>query len=195
MVKADWVKREVEKGYNEADVTATLQVFEQKKSMLPPNKRDIFAWDAKELEEFFKNTKSNREKRNEDRGKYVKLYEDNRFLFVRVDDEVSAEYWGVGTKWCITSEGTSYYSNYRDNGTVFYFLIDKQAETQEKWSRVAICIQNKSVTYYAADDSSHSFDAMPEHIRDILSLDVKKDTEGLNVSALHQSVLDAMEAA
>lgn len=169
MKKSDWIKREVKKGYTEADVNGTLVLFERKKNLLPVEKRDIFIWDAKELEDFFKSTKSNREKRSEDRGKYVKIIENDRFLIVRVDDEKAAEYWGVGTKWCITSEDTTYYSNYRDDGTVFYFLIDKNAKEKEKWSRVAICVQeDRKISYFAADDEEHQYKELPKHIKAFL---------------------------
>lgn len=168
MKKSDWIKREVKNGYTEADVNGTLALFERKKNLLPVEKRDIFVWDAKELEEFFKSTKSNREKRSEDRGKYVKIIENDRFLIVRVDDEKAAEYWGVGTKWCITSEDTTYYSNYRDDGAVFYFLIDKKSEPQEKWSRIAFCVQDKKISYFASDDEKCQYTELPKHIKAFL---------------------------
>jgi hypothetical protein len=163
----DWVERELEKGYNEADVSATYELFQKKKQGMPKDKRDIFQWDAKELEEFFKDHKSSSEKRIESKGKFVKIHEDEDILIVRADDRDASEFWGKGTRWCITGEG-SYYSDYRDRGVVFYFAIDKKAENKDKWSKVAICVSDDKVEYYAADDSSQRFENIPEKYRVLL---------------------------
>jgi hypothetical protein len=163
----DWIGREVKKGYNEADVSATYELFQKKKQGMPKDKRDIFQWDAKELEEFFKDHKSSSEKRIESRGTFVEMHEDDRFLIIRADDKAAAEFWGKGTRWCITGEG-SYYSDYRDRGVVFYFAIDKQAENQDKWSKVAVCVSDDKIEYYAANDDQVSFSKIPKRYRELL---------------------------
>jgi hypothetical protein len=164
----DWIGREVKKGYNEADVSATYELFQKKKKGMPKDKRDIFQWDAKELEEFFKDHKSSSEKRIESRGTFVEMYKDDRFLIIRADDKAAAEFWGKGTRWCITGEG-SYYSNYRDQGYVFYFAIDKKAENKGEYSKVAICVTDSNCEYYNANDDQVSFDNLPEHFKKLLA--------------------------
>lgn len=171
MTKKDWINRELDKGYLKEDVQSTLELFSAKQQGLPVDKRDIFQWDAKDLEEYLKTIVKSNEKLT-DRGKYHKLCDTDRFLVVRVDDEAAAAFWGLGTKWCITQLNSNYYSNYRDSGNVFYYLIDKKAENQDKNSKFAICVSDKGEpTYYNAEDTSVSFDKLPESIKEFLKDD------------------------
>lgn len=163
-----WIESQLKLGYNSADILGTVEMFDDKSVLLPKEQRDIYVWDGKELEEALKNLSSNRQTRKSSRGKYVKMFEDDRFLVVRVDDQEAAIYWGVGTRWCITQENSSYYNNYRDNGNVFYYLIDKEAENKALWSKVAIVMGQKSPEYYASDDSSHPYNSLPAHIKSFL---------------------------
>ncbi|MFA5760084.1 MAG: hypothetical protein WC942_12145 [Clostridia bacterium] len=168
MKKTDWITREIEKGYSKEDVQSTFKLFNARQQKFPVDKRNIFCWDAKELEDHLKEMSRECAKTN-DRGKYMKLHDDDRFLLIRVDDEAAAAFWGLGTRWCITQSDSNYYSNYRNSGNVFYYLIDKKAKNQSKNSRFALCVDDKlEITYYKADDSTVVFSKLPKHIREFL---------------------------
>lgn len=177
-----WLAREKEKGYKEADLVPSLSFFLKNKDKF--NQRDIFKWDGKELEDFIKENQlvSNRQLRNENRGSFVKIIETDRFLVVRPDDKEAAAYWGKGTKWCITMLESGHFDEYRGQNVVFYYLIDKTAENQDNYSKVAIVMNRneknitykKDIDYYLADDTCVRFAKLPKDIRDFLEPPSKK---------------------
>ena len=104
-----WIKREINKGHNSSDVTATRDFFVQHQNKFPD--RDIFRWDAKDLEDYIKDNQNKFvSQRKARRGKYEKLFEDEQYLIVRPDNKQAARFWGTNTKWCITQEDANYHN-------------------------------------------------------------------------------------
>jgi len=176
MTNKDWIKREVQKGYVEADVVATLSYFQNNKYKF--KERDIFKYDASDLEKIIKegNIKSSNDKKRENRGKYKIIKQTEEFVVVRPDDLTASAFWGLGTQWCITMTNAEYFHNYLDENHVFYFLIDKTKQNQNKGSKICISILKNSknkvakTTYFLADDTQISPSKLPVRIRRFLKL-------------------------
>jgi len=170
-----WIEREEKKGYNRSDIVATLTFFDENSTKF--EQRDIYQWDAHELEEYIKekNIASNRKKKIEKRGTYKIVHEDQNFIVVRPDDKDAAAFWGVDTKWCLTMLDAHYYDEYRDSNNAFVFVIDKKAKNQDKLGKVAILFardktnQIRETQYYLADDSKVGFDKLSERMQELLT--------------------------
>lgn len=98
---------------------------------------------VKELEDAVKEIETKNVDKNNDSSSAKKLYEDERYLVIRPDNKQAVMKYGAGTKWCITMKDADYYENYIDNGTKFYFMIDKSPISKE-WSKVAVAISSIS---------------------------------------------------
>lgn len=183
-----WIERESKKGYDKKDLIPTVTFFDEHNIRF--EKKDIYKWDGKELENYIKdNLEKLVLKRKSHRGKYNKVfegskdggikYETDRFLIVEILDSESARFWGVGTKWCITMDGANYFNEYRNNGCAFYFLIDKSIKTDSDKkppadSKFAIVFyRNKhyrvtKIEFYDACDNIRAPKSLPKHVYNFL---------------------------
>lgn len=174
-----WFEREMLKGYKREDIVPTALFFENNSTKF--EQRDIFKWDAKELEDYIKehNLCSARQERESDKANAVKLFEDNDWLVVRPNDAQSCTYYGKGTKWCITMTTGNYFESYRDQNYTFHIVVDKKAEEQSKWGKVCVAIkrdeENKpeKIEVFSSDDVAYSIDKLPDRLRNFLQPDAK----------------------
>lgn len=180
-----WLDRELKKGYSEQDLLPTIKFFDENPTKF--EEKDIYKWDGKDLENHIK-AHSLVSKRKSARGEYEKLAENDDFLLVCVKDVVACQYWGVGTKWCITMDEADYFNQYRNDGAVFYFLIDKSvnitdAEKPPADSKYAIVIyrdKDYNVTkteYYDSVDDKKAYKSLPKRVKEFLEMDIEVDEE------------------
>jgi len=162
-----WLKREVDKGHSISDIEPTLELFCKYSHKL--KNKDIYTWDAKELEEHFKtlDLESSNEKRLKGRGKFLIISKNKDYSLLRVDDVNASKFWGTGTKWCISGKG-DYFNSYRDNGAVFYFLIDRKKKNKDANSKFAISIVGTQYEIYNASDTLIVYNSLPVDIRKFL---------------------------
>lgn len=146
--------------FNSMDITSTIEYFHRNIQRF--QKKDINAYKTlKELEDTVKEIESKKSQKISGSGKAKKLYEDENFLLVRPDDKQAVQSYGANTRWCITMKNASYYEDYTSQNIVFYFMIDKKADKENEWSKVAITVYRKeyseskyfSYEYYNAPDA------------------------------------------
>lgn len=184
-----WIKREEEKGYKREDIIPTLAFFESNSSKF--QERDIFKWDAKDLEDFIKdnNIQSNRKLREKDKENATKIFENDEWLIVHPNDVASCSFYGKGTKWCITMTTGNYFNSYRDQNYTFHIIIDKKAAAeaernaaesntecvQPEWAKVCCAIKRNTknepekIEFYSALDKPHDIKELPDRLREFLS--------------------------
>ena len=68
------------------------------------------------------------------RGDADRIYQDKTTLVVRPNSEEASCYYGQGTQWCIAATNSrNYWDDYaNDQGAVFFFILDKDAQLREK---------------------------------------------------------------
>ena len=88
---------------------------------------------------------TSKEKREESRGDYSKIYEDDRWLVVQPKSESSSCYWGKNTKWCISAtKSENHFDTYTSQGALFFFVIDRQNPSKTPFSKIAIAVKLKN---------------------------------------------------
>lgn len=135
------------------DLGPTIDYFHRNAQRF--QKKDINAYKTlKELENTVKDVELKSPKKIRGQGKAKKLYEDDKFLLVRPDDKTASVSYGAGTKWCITMKDANYYEDYVNDGVIFYFMIDKSAERDDHFCKVAFAFSKKTQyeIYNAVDD-------------------------------------------
>ena len=67
------------------------------------------------------------------RGDADRIYQDKTTLVVRPNSEEASCYYGQGTQWCIAATSSrNYWDDYaNDQGAVFFFILDKDAQLRE----------------------------------------------------------------
>lgn len=138
-----WGIKQLEKGHSLNDLLPTLRLFHQKQNLL--EKKDIHQYvDLKDLENLLKDldSKSKRQvKKEEVAAGSKKIFEDDSYLLVRIDNKKASQAYGANTKWCITMESANYYEQYRSEDVEFYFLIRKKA-AGNNYDKVAIAVRH-----------------------------------------------------
>ncbi len=89
-----------------------------------------------DVQDFVDNFQSEADKRKEAKKGAKKLYEDSDWLVLKITTYPAAQYYGSGTKWCITGRydgheerGEEYFNNYIEDEDLdggYYFYIDKK---------------------------------------------------------------------
>jgi hypothetical protein len=121
-----WIAKQLKRGHNAADISASLQFFHSNPDRF--QERDINKYkDLKTLEDLIKEMGlSKRKEKERDKEGGEKIFENEEFLVVRVDDKPAMILYGADTKWCTTMKDHSYYEDYVNNGNDFYILITKK---------------------------------------------------------------------
>lgn len=120
-----WIAKQLEAGHNESDISASLKFFHENSNRLMEKNINAYQ-DLKELEDLIKNIGlSKRKERQRKKEASVKIYEDDNFLVMRIDDKDAMSLYGAETKWCTTMIDQTYYEEYVCQGHDFYILISK----------------------------------------------------------------------
>lgn len=124
-----WGLKQVKSGGGLNDILPGIIYFHRNAGKF--KNKDINAYNLKRLEDEIKDIESKTfdigrsawEKKHKEGG--VKLYEDDRFLLMRMDTKEACAIYGKGTRWCITQLGADYFEQYNSTNIIQYFLMDK----------------------------------------------------------------------
>ena len=141
----DWSVRQILRGHSLNDIIPTVELFHKKFSLL--EKKDINQYkDLKDLENILKSLPESSKTQEKIKSKTtgsVKLYEDGKFVLIRIDEKRACVEYGKGTKWCISMKDASFFARYRSENVVFYFLINKaptEEETRDSIDKIAFAV-------------------------------------------------------
>src|SRR5271157_4000255 len=116
-------------------------------------KKDIYQYSHEDFtdlrDELFKirDKKEEREKKVDDRYKLIdhpdseQIYESEKFLVLWIKNKAASIHHGQDTKWCISMKGRGYFEDYESSNVVFFFVLNKQAESRSSDSKIAIVYQ------------------------------------------------------
>ena len=168
------------------------------------DQKDIYKLNASQLEQLVDNLgKSSSQKKKETKGKVhnesVLIYEDDDVLAVRPLTTEASNYYGMGTKWCISAtECENFFDQYTIDGKAFVMLLLKNNQRspddviKSKFGKVALEF-NSDGAYIRAWDS-------PDATMDLKKLmyavsvnmydEVVKDDRSKNVKQLLDHIID-----
>lgn len=123
-----WIAQQLKNGHNIEDIDATVKFFHE--NTLRFEEKDIHKYkDLKALEDLIKGMGlSRRQEKEKDKEGAQKIFENDDFLCIRVDDKPAMITYGANTQWCTTMKDHHYYEDYVNNGNDFYILIFKKAK-------------------------------------------------------------------
>jgi hypothetical protein len=153
-----WIAQQLKNGHNAADISSTVKFFHDNPDRFA--QKDIHKYkDLKELEDLIKEMGlSKRKEKAKDKEGAEKIFENDDFLCVRVDDKPAMITYGSNTKWCTTMKDQQYYEDYVNQGNDFYILITKNSKVirSSKYAVVRRGLLEFQV-YDAKDSYSRSF--------------------------------------
>lgn len=132
-----WIAKQLKIGHNAADISATIRFFHENPARF--EQKDIMKYkDLKTLEDIIKDMGlSKRQEKEKEKEGAEKIFEDDNFLVVRVDDKPAMILYGSNTKWCTTMKDQTYYEDYVCRGNDFYIIITKNQKAA-KSSKYAV---------------------------------------------------------
>lgn len=148
-----WIAKQLKAGHDASDIGTTIQFFHENPNRF--KEKDIHKYkDLKELEDLIKDMGlSQRQTKEKDKEGAQKIFENEDFLCVRVDNKPAMIAYGAGTKWCTTMKDQHYYEDYVNNGNDFYIIIAK-AKDITKSEKYAVVRQGLlDFKCYDADDT------------------------------------------
>jgi hypothetical protein len=175
----EWSVKQLIKGHNLPDIKGSIEFFDKNNDRF--KKKDINQYkDLKDLENEIKNlpkSKSQEKKKIKSSGS-TKIYEDDQYALIRVDDKQACVEYGKGTKWCITMEDASYFEEYAEQNTLFYFLINK-TDDDKIAIRVIRDLQNnfKGFDFYDAEDNQMTESEVPKKFVQLSKQDALKQSK------------------
>jgi hypothetical protein len=96
--------------------------------------------------------------------------------------------YGAGTKWCITMENTSYYEQYTDENVIFYFIISKNKDPDDLFSKVALAVHrneyNQIIKVECFDSLDNQIDETELDIDNSIKNKITKDAENRPMTIL-----------
>lgn len=153
-----WIAKQLKKGHNPSDISASISFFHGNPQRF--QEKDVNKYkNLKDLENLIKEMGlSKRQEREKIKESAQKIFENDDFLCVRVDDKPAMITYGVNTKWCTTMKDHHYYEDYVNRGNDFYILIVKNPEIAQS-SKYAIVRRGllEFEVYDAEDSHSRSF--------------------------------------
>jgi len=197
----DWSVRQILRGHSLNDIIPTVELFHKKYHIL--EKKDINQYkDLKDLENVLKDlpeSKTQEKIKSKTTGS-IKLYEDGKFVLIRIDGKRACIEYGKGTKWCISMKDANYYERYRNENVVFYFLINKsptEQETRDSIDKIAFAVQKDDSTteiFNSNDDSieSNPYSEISGKINQIIKSDLPNAPE-TSISKLKKRKLSEEE--
>lgn len=125
-----WIAQQLKNGHNIEDIDATVKFFHENPSRF--KEKDIHKYkDLKTLEDLIKGMGlSRRQEKGKDKEGAQKIFENDDFLCIRVDDKPAMITYGANTKWCTTMKDHHYYEDYVNGGNDFYILISKKSKKE-----------------------------------------------------------------
>jgi len=154
-----WIAKQLKSGHNSADIAASVNFFHENPTRFKV--KDIFKYkDLKDLEDLIKEMGlSKRQEKEKDKEGAQKIFEDDNFLVIRVDDKPAMITYGSNTRWCTTMKDHHYYEDYVSQGNDFYIIITKNPEAV-KSSKYAVVRKGllEFQVYDAKDSYARSFD-------------------------------------
>jgi hypothetical protein len=165
-----WIAQQLKKGHNSADISASIQFFHGNPDRFA--QKDIHKYkDLKELEDLIKEMGlSRRQEKEKNKEGAEKIFENDNFLCVRVDDKPAMITYGANTKWCTTMKDQHYYEDYVTQGNDFYIIITKNSKAVRS-SKYAVVRKGllEFQVYDAKDSYERSFTEEEEdHLREIV---------------------------
>jgi uncharacterized protein (DUF2336 family)/transcriptional regulator with XRE-family HTH domain len=103
--------------------------------------------------------RSKQELRVEKKGTHEYLLNTEDMLVVHPIDMAASCFFGKGAKWCISAElSENYFDSYSSSNDYFYFVVDKNATPNTRWSKVAVQLRKgrKKPTFWDAEDNNVS---------------------------------------
>ncbi len=153
-----WIAKQLKKGHNVSDISASIKYFHDNPQRF--EEKDVNKYkDLKDLENLIKSMGlSKRQEREKEKEGSHKIFENDDFLCIRVDDKPAMIAYGANTKWCTTMKDQTYYEDYVNRGNDFYILIVKnpKAARSTKYAIVRRGLLEFEV-YDANDSHSRSF--------------------------------------
>jgi hypothetical protein len=130
------------------------------KNLIKDNsEKNLQLWMKKPIEEFIrfvnktKETKTNTTIRKETKEKGSELvFEDDNWYVYLIKTHTAAQLLGKGTKWCITQDASSYFSDYSKEATI-YFLISKTLPETDDCYKIALLKYADMIRYWDAKDN------------------------------------------
>jgi len=167
----DWSLTQLTAGDDPMDIITTVNDFDQAKMYAYNDKqRDINTYKSlltlKQAVEGYRQAGERKKvvKREEKMSDII--YDDEHFIIVRPHTPSAARKYAKGTKWCVGGRDENDFSSYAENGSRFFFLINRKATTRSKYSKIAFDYRDNT---YASNDSRnesyvHAFDALDNPI-------------------------------
>lgn len=109
-------------------------------------KRDINCYASiQELERAVKPLRMKKTKREGKKGAHL-IWKSpkGRHLLYHVVTQSAALYYGMETKWCISSREENHFESFIDWGDTFYFLIDRDADRRSDVHKVVIVVDRRT---------------------------------------------------
>lgn len=85
-----------------------------------------------------------------------KLFENDKYLLLRIESKGACIQYGNNTKWCITEQDKDYFKHYSLDGAKFYYWINKYPEnTNDPLNKVAVAVTPDSIPLRPNQDVEH----------------------------------------
>lgn len=161
-------------GSDFTDMLKAVQTFHKNVSRL--EKKDITQYSLNALLDEVKRLESTVSKRAEkklEKKEATYLMMGDRWLLIHPKTMKASCHYGAGTKWCISATEKNMFDSYSAGNHFFYFLIDREANERDPWSKVAIVLTKhdpKQIEFYDQKDSDKSESEVSQAVgHDVLS--------------------------
>jgi hypothetical protein len=176
----DWICKQSLRGHNQPDIAGTVTAFARSPAKF--KKRDINQYvDLKELEDEIKDlddqgSSKRKQQMTVKTSGADKVYEDDNVVCLWIASKEASQFYGKGTRWCISGLEGNYFDGYVERGAVFYFLISKSLPRENPLSKIAIVcyvkspVRNNNETilsneFYNAPDKSIDVGEVNDHLK------------------------------
>jgi len=123
------------------DLIRVVELFHKSVKRLPADQRDINVHDdySDLLHDLENMPPSKSDLRRKAKAEGRKVYSDDRFVIIQPRTKEAAQYYGKGTKWCISAMEDNAFDDYDLDGVQFYFVFDRRPNS-EPMSKVAFAV-------------------------------------------------------
>lgn len=132
-----WAVKQLRSGVSLDDVNSAIEMFHKNVKRL--TKRDITSYSS--LDDVESAIRSLARSRSDvKRHDVTKLYDDGTVMMCHVDSHAAAKMYGSNTEWCITMDDVHYWREYRERNRLFYIVVNRSLDVNDKFHKVAIAI-------------------------------------------------------
>jgi len=131
----NWMaKQAIKNNHSPKEVIDTTQRFHKVRQRLQGAEKDIYQWSFPELQQKLQSMGKSKTKKREDiKSGAIKIYEDDKYLFIAPLSTKASCYYGASTKWCISGKESNQFSNYAlYRGINFIFMINKKPDNETR---------------------------------------------------------------